>query len=149
MKTRIFWILKSIKITLIISSNDMHAGQCINHRSQILWKIKTSWVKALYHRAHKIYSNKQSLNKQISRIKTFMSWNGYPKRVRSSVIKWLVTNRSRARFTDDDEREKIWLDLPDNGKQGEKLVPTLHAIFREYWLSVPSALQCSRHPANI
>ena len=132
-----------------ISYKDTHADQCINHRSQISRKLKTSWVKSLYHRAHKICSNKQSLNKQVSQLKTFMSWNGYPKRVRNSAVKWLEINRSRAKSTDDDEREKIWLDLPDNGKQGEQLVPSRHAIFREYWLSVPSALQCSGHPANI
>ena len=128
---------------------DTHAGQCINHHSQISRKLKTSWVKSLSHRAHKICSNKQSLNKQVSQLKTFMSWNGYPKRDRNSAIKWLEINRSRARSTDDDEREKIWLDLPGNGKQGEQLAPSRHAIFQGYSLSVPSALKCSGHPANI
>ena len=51
----------------------MHAGRCINYHSQTPWNLKTSWIKALYHRAHKICSNKQALNKQISQIKTFMS----------------------------------------------------------------------------
>ena len=83
-------------------------------------KLKTSWIKALYHSTHKIYSSKQSLNKQISQIKTYMSWNGYPKRVRNSVIKRLEKKRSRPRLTDDD-RKKIWLNLPYNEKLGEKL----------------------------
>ena len=56
----------------------MHTGQYIYYRSQTPWKLKASWIKALYHRAQKIFSNKQSLNKQISQIKTFMSWHGYP-----------------------------------------------------------------------
>ena len=45
------------------------------------WKLKISWIKALHYRAYKICSNKQALDKQMSSIKTFMSWNGYPKRV--------------------------------------------------------------------
>ena len=51
-----------------------------------------------------------------------MSWNGYPKRVRNSVIKQLQKNTSRPRLTDDDDRKKIWLNLPYNEKLGEKLV---------------------------
>ena len=49
-----------------------------------------------------------------------MSWNGYPKRVRNSVIKRLEKNRSRPRLTVDD-RKKIWLNLPYIEKLGEKL----------------------------
>ena len=70
-------------------------------------------------------SDKQSLNKQVSQIKTFILLNGYPKQVRNSVIKWLGTNRSWSRLIDDDERKKIWLDLPGNGKQEEQLVTSL------------------------
>ena len=49
-----------------------------------------------------------------------MSWNGYLKRVRNSVTKWLEKNRSRPRLTDDD-RKKIWLNLRYNEKLGEEL----------------------------
>ena len=35
-----------------------------------------------------------------------MSWNGYSKRVRNSVIKSLETNRSSSILTDDDNRNK-------------------------------------------
>ena len=64
---------------------DTHTGQYINYGSERPWKLKTSWIKALHHCAHKICSNKQALDKQISHIKTFMSWDGYPKRVRIST----------------------------------------------------------------
>ena len=57
----------------------------------------------------KYVSNKHSLNKQIFQINTFMSWNGYPKRVRNSVIKRIETNRSRSRLTDNDYRKRTWL----------------------------------------
>ena len=54
-----------------------------------------------------------------------MLWNGYPKQVRNSVVKWIGTNKSHSRLTDDDDRNKIWLALPCNGKLGEKLVTSL------------------------
>ena len=85
---------------------DTHTGQYIHYRSQTPWKLKTSLIKPLYHRANKRCSKKQSLNKQITQIKTFMSWNGYSKRVRNSVIKSLETNRSSSILTDDDNRNK-------------------------------------------
>ena len=66
---------------------DTYTGQYINYHSQTPWKLKASPIKALYHRAHKKCSNKQSLNKQIPQIRMFMSWNGYTKRVRNAVIK--------------------------------------------------------------
>ena len=64
-----------------IYHKDTHTGQHIHYRSQKPWKLKISWIKALHYRAYKICSNKQALDKQMSSIKTFMSWNGYPKRV--------------------------------------------------------------------
>ena len=116
--------------------NDMYMGQYIQYRSQTPWKLRRSQIKALYHRAHKICSNKQALDKQISQIKTFMSWNGYPKRVRNSVIKRIGTNKSHSRLTDDDDRKKIWLDLPYSGELGEKLVTSsikkLKCYFKEH-----------------
>ena len=64
-----------------IYHKDALTDQYIHYRCQKPWKLKISWRKALDHRAHKICSNKQALDKQMSPIKTFMSWNGYPKRV--------------------------------------------------------------------
>ena len=62
---------------------DMHTGQYIHYCSQTPRKLKTC-IKALHHRAHEICSNKQALDKQISQIKMFISWNGYPKRVQTN-----------------------------------------------------------------
>ena len=54
----------------------------------------------MYHCAHKIWSNKQALDEQISQIKTFMLWNGYPKRVWNCIIKQIETNKSHSRLAD-------------------------------------------------
>ena len=91
---------------------DMHTSQCINYCSQTTWKRRTSWIKALYHCAHKICNYKQVLDKQSSQIKTFMSWNGYSKRVQNAVIKRIKKNKSHSKLTNDDDRMKTWLGLP-------------------------------------
>ena len=62
-----------------------------------------------------------------------MLWNGYPVRVRNSIITWVETNRSPSRLTLDDDREKICLDLPYNGKLGEKLVTFLIKKLKRYF----------------
>ena len=76
---------------------DMRTRQCINYCSQTpcikAFDKRTSWINALYHRAQNICSNKQALDKQSSQIKTFMSWNGYSKRVQNSVIKQIETKK--------------------------------------------------------
>ena len=45
--------------------------------------------------------------------------------VTQNEFKRIETNKSHSRLTDDDDRKKIWLDLPYNGKLGEKLVTSL------------------------
>ena len=62
-----------------------------------------------------------------------MSWNSYPKRVQNSIMKRLETNRSRPRLTVDDDRKKIWLNLPYNGKQGEQMVTSLIKKLKLYF----------------
>ena len=103
-----------------------HTGQYIDFTSQTPWKLKTAWVKALYHRAKKICSSKRSFLKQVDKIKTFMSWNGYPCHVRNSVIKRLKSNQQRNETNkEEDNRKIIWLRFPYLGKKGETLLTSL------------------------
>ena len=82
-------------------------GQYIDFTSQTPWKLKTAWVKALYHRAKKICSSKRSFLKQVERFKAFMSWNGYPSHVRKSVIKRLKSNQQRNETNKKEDNRKI------------------------------------------
>ena len=50
-----------------------HRGQYIDFTSQTPWKLKSAWVKALYHRANKISSSKRNFLKQVDKIKIFVS----------------------------------------------------------------------------
>ena len=83
-----------------------HTGQYCNFSSQTPWKLKISWIKALHNRATKICSSKKLLNDQINRIRTFMSWNSYPKYVRNSIIK--RKEKKTAVQKDDESVIKIW-----------------------------------------
>ena len=87
-----------------------HTGQCIDFTSQTPWKLKTAWVKALYHKVNKICFSIRSFLKQVDKIKTYISWNGYPSHVHNSVIKRLKTNQQRNETNkEEDDRKIIWL----------------------------------------
>ena len=70
----------------------------------------------------KIFS-KKLLNEQINRIRTFMSWNSYPKYVRNSIIKPLQQKKTAVE-SDDQRVMKIWIRLPYLGNKGEEIVKT-------------------------
>ena len=49
---------------------DTHTGQYTSFHSQTPWRLKTAWIKALFHGANKICSSKQAFQQQINHIKT-------------------------------------------------------------------------------
>ena len=63
-----------------------HTGQYQHFSSYAPWSRKIAWIRALIHRAHKICSNNDLLQKEIHTIKCFMSWNGYPRRLATKRI---------------------------------------------------------------
>ena len=118
-----------------------HTGQCTRFDSFEPWSRKTAWVRSLFHRAVNICSNLTFINKQISMISKFMSWNGFPANVRFSIIRKLKAkyevnsnaycskhNTNELPPQNDfshDPRPKIWIRIPFLGKQGEFLVKKL------------------------
>ena len=118
-----------------------HTGQYTRFDSFEPWSRKTAWVRSLFHRAVNICSNLTFLNKQITMISKFMSWNGFPANVRFSIIRKLkakyevnssadcskqnINEMPPQNDSSDDTRPKIWLRIPFMGKQGEFLVKKL------------------------
>ena len=60
---------------------DTHTGQYSHFSNFEPFYRKTVWVKSLDHHVCKVCSTKTLFNNQIEIIKSFMSWNGYPKSV--------------------------------------------------------------------
>ena len=87
----------SLDIKVDINHTDIYykdttTGQYISLHSHTPWRLKTAWIKALFHRANKICSSKQAFQQQIDHFKTLMSWNAYPKHVRNSIINRVKSN---------------------------------------------------------
>ena len=62
-----------------------HTGQYQHFYSYTPWSRKIAWIRALIHRAHKICSNNDLLQKKIHTVKCFMSWNGYSRRLATKL----------------------------------------------------------------
>ena len=78
--------------------------------------------------ALKLCSNNCLFENQVRKLKSFMSWNGFQRTIRSLLISKLKSKPSNARQTrnnisdENDARPKIWLPIPYLGRQGESLV---------------------------
>ena len=72
-----------------------HRGQYMHFSTFAPWRMKTAWIKALFHRAVKIYSNKVFLNQQIKKTSLFMSWNGFPNYISKSLLQRLISNSKK------------------------------------------------------
>ena len=93
---------------------DTHTGQYTHFSSFEPFTRKTTWVKSLFHRARKIYSNKKLFDNQIKTLRSFMSWNGYPKGITNFLIAKLKHNyasdtRHLQEPLDEDNLPKIWI----------------------------------------
>ncbi len=99
-----------------------HTGQYANFTSQSPWRFKTAWVKALYHRASKICSETSKFNNQISKIKLFLSWNGYPSYVTRSLLKRFKSPRPNESANSNGDRVEIFIKVPYAGIKGEHLL---------------------------
>lgn len=124
-----FLDIKIDKNNTDIYYKDTNTGQYTNFHSQTPWRLKTAWIKALFHRANKICSNKHAFQQQLQHIKTLMSWNAYPKSVRNSIINRLKSNLSNNKINNGnnnpDDRKTIWLNIPYLGNKGENLTNSL------------------------
>ena len=109
-----------------------HTGQYTHFSSYTPWRLKTSWINALYHRSKKICSSTELFSKQLSLIKSFSSWNGYPKNARNALLHRLSRNNRRVNNDEDDQFIKLYFRLPYAGLKGEQLVKSCIRKMRRF-----------------
>ena len=111
---------------------DTHTGQYIHFTSYTPWKFRIAWVQSLYHRALKICSNDTYCQEQISNIRKFMSWNGFPNYVIKSLLSRLEKNSTRINKDENTDTQTLCLTLPYAGEKGEMLVRSCFRKIRRY-----------------
>ena len=111
-----------------IFRKNTNTGQYTQFSSFESWGRKTAWVKAVFARVHIICTNTNLSKKQISKIISFMLWNGFHARTRKALINRLKgkhdsnTSIKFSKENPDDSRPNIWLKLLYLGTKGEQLV---------------------------
>ena len=113
-----------------IHYKERHTGQYMDFSTFAPWRIKTAWIKALFHRAVKICSNEVLLNQQIKKILLFMSSNGFPTYISKALLQRLKSNSKKCfeNTSMNDVKNKnekvteIFFRLPYTGIKGEQLV---------------------------
>ena len=128
-------IVHYLDIKIIDNEADIYykntlTGQYMHFSTFAPWRIKTAWIKALFHRAVKICSNAVLLNQQIKKISLFISWNGFSNYISKAMLQYLKSNsRKRSDNTSmNDVKNKnekvtdIFFRLRYAGIKGEQLV---------------------------
>ena len=111
---------------------DTHTAQYTNFDSYAPWTLRTAWIKSLFHRARTICSTKELFKEQLEKINRFMSWNGFPKHVRKSLINRLQKGCKMNPIPRDIDVQNIWFNIPYAGAKGEFLVKSLVRKLRRY-----------------
>ena len=96
----------------------------------------SSWVRALIDRVHRICTPNK-IKTELKLIRTFLSWNGFPKRIANLLIDRFTTNaqnRAPDHNTNDTSRNNqhstIWLTIPFVGDLTTQLVKKLKRKLR-------------------
>ena len=102
-----------------------HNGQYQHYSSYTPRSRKISWICALIHRAHKICSNDELLNLELNNIASFMSWNGFPRKLSRKLLTLFKPSSPNPKNSNsaviDPTTTKIWIHLSFLGKYGTKL----------------------------
>ena len=110
---------------------DTHNGQFTHFESYTPWRLKISWVRALFTRAKKICSKDILFSKQLQIIRKYLSWNGFPRHIRNSILRRLTNNTNSFAPITETEVTKIYFRVPYAGVTGEQLVKScIHKMKR-------------------
>ena len=85
------------RTTTNIYREDTNTDQYVSFTSYEPWPRKIAWARALFHRTSRICDSDSLFQKQISVIKTFLYWNGFPRSGTSNLIKCFMCSASGPR----------------------------------------------------
>ena len=104
-----------------------NTGVYINYNSYTPWKFRVSWITSLVTRAKRICSN-NALQKELSQIRLFASWNDFPKFISNKLIDKILKKPDKSNdktTTDNKDAINIWFRVPYLGNKGDHLLKSL------------------------
>ena len=115
---------------LSIYRKDTFTGLYTNFDSFVPWSHRVAWVKSLIYRVLRICAPGK-VNAQLLKIRQFLAWNGFPRRVADGLINrtkasclYKTLSQDHAQETVSESRI-IWINMPYIGEKGEQLTKSL------------------------
>ena len=105
---------------LSIFCKDTHTAQFVHYDSYTKWNHKVAWIRSLTSRANKLCSPSKLAN-ELSNIRRFAAYNGFPKWITKRVMQPSLNNRTNNE-PEETEEELLFMFLPYNGKEAECIV---------------------------
>ena len=105
---------------LSIFRKETHTAQFVHYDSFTKWNHKIAWIRSLTTRAKKLCSPSK-LPDELTTIRKFASYNGFPKWIVKKVMQQSLQNR-RAVDQETEEMDTLYMFLPYTGKEAESIV---------------------------
>ena len=106
---------------LSIFRKDTHTAQFVHYDSYTKWNHKVAWIRSLTNRAKNLCSPSK-LSNELSNIRRFAAFNGFPKWIARSVMRQSLGNRRNTEAEPEEDEETLYMSLPYNGKEAESIV---------------------------
>ena len=104
-----------------IYRKDTHTAQFTHFTSFTRWSHKIAWIRSLVNRAKKL-CDPTKLRQEISKIRKFAAYNGFPKWIARNVINSSMHSTQRLEQEEEPDMETLYLSLPYIGPKGEAVV---------------------------
>ena len=123
-----FLDIKMDNIQTDIYCKPIHIGPFVNFYNQISSRLKSAWIKALFHQTRIIRSANYAFQQQVKHVETLKSCNSQPEYVSNLIINrlaWYINNSCKKNDNSDDTKV-IWIHFLYLGKIGEQLSKSLN-----------------------
>ena len=108
---------------LKIFRKDTFTGHYTDFSSFVPWSHRISWMRSLVYRTKRI-CDKDLFKRGIREIKDFASWNGFPRKIRNTLINKFVKSTENTKPNENNtspDENCVWFELPYIGPTGEFL----------------------------
>ena len=136
-----------------IYRKDAFSGQYTKFDSFVSRRYKSSWIKALVERIHRICSPNM-VKLELKHLEKITSWNGFPSRNAHALIRHFSSNALNKNHTtannskDKDEPVTLWLSIHYIGEKTSQLLRSFKQKLRRHFKPLTPRSEIARKPQH-
>ena len=114
----------SHSLDIDIYHKDTCTGQFVHYDSFVPWHFRISWARSLYYRYTNLCTSSKDISSQVRNLGKYLSWNGFPRFVRRSLLSKFKSSEFRKKSTDssEDNIDILYLKVPYLGEEGNSII---------------------------